>query len=126
MKELISIKLTPDQYTTEGILQLDDINQLFIRWHRTNNIKYNEKDKGQPTILKIGKFEEQMFLSMAWTISFTKEFLKTATWEEINKRTSEYWHEQWKKGNRYLPYFQNYNIPIKIELLDKDTYCELI
>lgn len=110
------------EYATSNIFQLDDLNTLFVRWRRAY------KDASYTT-LKLGRFEDKQFGDLCWSVSYTREGAERRmrmTERERYIDSPMYWGEQWKKGNRYLPWQRPIGLPQPcIEIVDAEHWCEL-
>lgn len=110
-----------DEYATKDVFQLSDLNTLFIRWRRV----YGDSSY---TTLKLGRMEDEHFGSLCWHVSHTREgAIRYAKMTERERylESPEYWGDQWKCGNRFLPWQRRIGEHPRVEIVDAENWCEL-
>lgn len=125
----IPVFLTPAEWVTPDSFTIEDLNSLFIRWCRIN--KVSAYDSLQPTVIRLGRAEEEQMVNWGWSINYRREAFKGMTLEQADEKvrldSDIHWRKEWTAGRRYLPMM---GLPFRspsplVELVDVESHCEL-
>lgn len=96
---IFSLHLLPHEHSVPGVLQLDDLNTLMIKWRKTYG---RGPDAPQPTKLIVGKAELDYLMNLSWSSTPTCEFAARATKRDWYLASAEYLHDELRAGRGSL------------------------